>query len=101
MDILSVQSTTLPSVFGLNIAALTKTLCKNDKLYKFVFFPLISRHSETERIGAMEPISFRELMVEMLANTWYPHTYFKLSFGLQDLITTKLDLLKLDIGEPI
>ena len=37
----------------------------------------------------------------MLANVWYPHTYFKLSFGAQDQIVQNLDLLNLEIGEPI
>lgn len=37
----------------------------------------------------------------MLANAWYPHNYFKLSFGTQDQITNKLDSLNLTIGEPI
>ena len=35
----------------------------------------------------------------MIANAWYPHTYFKLSFGSQDKITEKLDSLNLDINE--
>ena len=37
----------------------------------------------------------------MLANAWYPHNYFKLSFGTQDQITSKLDSLNLVITEPI
>jgi hypothetical protein len=37
----------------------------------------------------------------MLANAWYPHTYFKLSFGTQDQITQNLDSLNLEISEPI
>ncbi|MGB3507945.1 MAG: HNH endonuclease domain-containing protein [Microcoleaceae cyanobacterium] len=39
--------------------------------------------------------------MEILANAWYPHTYFKLSFGSQDQIANKLDSLELDINEPI
>jgi hypothetical protein len=37
----------------------------------------------------------------MLANAWYPHTYFKLSFGAQDKIAQKLDSLTLEVSEPI
>lgn len=37
----------------------------------------------------------------MLANAWYPHNYFKLSFGTQDQIANKLDSLILEITEPI
>jgi len=46
-------------------------------------------------------ISFEDLVVEMLANAWYPHTFFKLSFGKQDKIAQKLDFLDLKIEEPI
>ena len=51
--------------------------------YKFIF--LLSYLDILKRwdISANEPISFRELTVEMLANSWYPHTYFKLSIGLR------------------
>jgi hypothetical protein len=44
-------------------------------------------------------ISFRELMIEMLANAWYPHNFFKLSFGSQDQIAKKLDNLELDFNQ--
>jgi len=40
-------------------------------------------------------IEFREIIIEMLANAWYPHSYFKLSFGVQDKIIHKLDSLQL------
>lgn len=46
-------------------------------------------------------ISFREIIIEMLANAWYSHNYFKLSFGTQDQIANVLDSLKLEITEPI
>lgn len=37
----------------------------------------------------------------MLANKWFPHTFFRLSFGKQDKIAQKLDALELVIEEPI
>jgi hypothetical protein len=37
----------------------------------------------------------------MLANAWFPHTYFKLSFGRQDKIAQQLDALTLVIEDPI
>jgi hypothetical protein len=49
----------------------------------------------------LSSISFKEIVVEMLSNAWYPHTYFKLSFGTQDKIAQKLDSLTLEITEPI
>ena len=49
----------------------------------------------------LSAISFREIIVEMLANAWYPHKFFKLSFGTIDQIANKLDALELEITEPI
>jgi hypothetical protein len=37
----------------------------------------------------------------MLANAWFPHTYFKLSFGRQDKIAQQLDALTLVVEDPI
>lgn len=101
MEILSAQSSTLPFNSGLDIAALSRLFANTTNSYKFVFFLSYLDILKRKEFIATEPISFRELTVEMLANTWYPHTYFRLSFGLQDLITAKLDSLKLDISEPI
>src|SRR5438552_9065936 len=101
MRILPVQSSMLPFSTQLDIAALSRLFSNTTNSYKFVFFlsylDILKRRDFTDS----EPISFREITVEILANTWYPHTYFKLSFGLQDLITAKLDSLRLDISEPI
>jgi hypothetical protein len=41
------------------------------------------------------------LIIEMLANAWFPHTYFKLSFGRQDKIAQQLDALALVVEDPI
>jgi hypothetical protein len=101
MEIPSVQSTTLPFNSELDIAALSRLFTNTTSSYKFVFFLSYLDILKRREFKATEPISFREMTVEMLANSWYPHTYFKLSFGSQDLITAKLDLLKLDISEPI
>lgn len=101
MENLSVQSATLPFNSELDIAALSRLFNNTTNSYKFVFLLSYLDILKRKKFKATEPIGFRELTVEMLANTWYPHTYFKLSFGLQDLITAKLDSLKLDIGEPI
>ncbi|XGB41814.1 MAG: hypothetical protein LVS60_16550 [Nodosilinea sp. LVE1205-7] len=32
------------------------------------------------------PIPLQDLIIEMLANAWFPHSYFKLSCGSQDKI---------------
>jgi len=92
---------TPPIVSCLDVAAFSRLFANVTNSYKFVFF--ISFLDILKRRGfiATEPITFRELTVEMLANSWYPHNYFRLSFGLQDKITSKLDSLNLEISRPI
>lgn len=90
----------LPDSLELDISAFSRLFDETTNSYKFVFFlsllDILRRRQFTSG-----PIHFREIIVEMLANSWFPHTYFKLSFGLQDKITTQLDSLKLEIVEPI
>jgi hypothetical protein len=93
--------TSLPSSEGLNIAALSRLFADKTNSYKFVFFISILDILKRRNFDVSEPISFSELVVEMLANAWYPHIYFKLSFGAQDQIVQNLDSLNLEIGEPI
>ena len=101
MEILSAQNTTLPLTSGLDIAALSRLFSNTTTSYKYIFFLSYLDILKRKEFHAVEPISFRELTIEMLANAWYPHTYFKLSFGRQDLIAAKLDSLNLEISEPI
>jgi HNH endonuclease len=91
----------LPTADDLNIAALSRLFIDKTNSYKFVFFISILDILKRRKFDVSESIAFRELIIEMLANAWYPHTYFKLSFGTQDQIVKNLDLLNLEIGEPI
>lgn len=93
--------TPLPLSVDVNIAALSRLFTDKTNSYKFVFFISILDILKRRSFDTSEPITFRELVIEMLANTWYPHTYFKLSFGVQDQIVQNLDSLNLEIGEPI
>lgn len=101
VKISSVNSVTLPYGFELDVTAFSRLFSNTTNSYKFIFFLSYLDVLRRRDFAAGEPISFREMTVEMLANSWYPHTYFKLSFGIQDQITTKLDSLKLEITEPI
>jgi hypothetical protein len=92
---------TLPHSFELDVAALSRLFDDTATSYKFIFFISYLDILRRRDFSANEPVSFRELTVEMLANSWYPHTYFKLSFGLQDKIASKLDSLNLEISQPI
>ena len=95
------NSTSLPFAEDLNIAALSRLFTDKTNSYKFVFFISILDILKRRNFDVSESISFKDLVIEMLANVWYPHTYFKLSFGAQDQIVQNLDLLNLEIGEPI
>lgn len=44
-------------------------------------------------------ISFQEICVDMLALAWYPHSFFRLSFGLQDQLSCELDRLNISINK--
>jgi hypothetical protein len=91
--------TSLPSSDDLDISALSRLFKDTTNAYKYIFF-LSLLDILKRRQFASEPIGFKELIVEMLANSWYPYIYFKLSFGPQDKITAQLDSMSLQIGEP-
>jgi len=90
----------LPETEGLNVAAFSRLFDKTTTSYKYVFFLSLLDILRRRNFDSESPISFRELLIEILVNAWYPHTYFKLSFGVQDKIAIKLDYLALDLNKP-
>lgn len=95
------DSRQLPASEEVNITALSRLFADTTNSYKYIFFISILDVLKRRKFDISEPITFEELIIEMLANAWYPHTYFKLSFGLQDQIVKNLDSLNLEIGDPI
>ncbi len=91
----------LPISYHLNISALAGLFSSTTNSYKYLYFLSILDILRRRKFDDLLSISFREIIVEMLANAWYPHNYFKLSFGKQDQIGKVLDSLKLEITEPI
>lgn len=87
----------LPKSDTVNVSALSRLFKKTTNSYKYLFFISLLDILERRQFEALSPISFREIIIEMLANAWYSHTYFKLSFGIQDKISNKLDSLNIDI----
>ena len=69
--------------------------------YKYIHFLSILDILKRRHFDTLSPISFREIIVEMLASAWYPHNYFKLSFGKQAQIADKLESLEIEVIEPI
>lgn len=91
----------LPCPENLNIAAFLRLFNNRTNSYKFLFVLSILDILARRNFEVKAPISFHDLTIEMLANAWFPHTFFKLSFGSQDTITKKLDSLVLDIDEAV
>ena len=89
----------LPSSNQLNISALSQLFKSTTNSYKYLFFTSILDILFRRSFDNSLPISFRELIIEVLANAWYPHNFFKLSFGSQDQIAKKLDSLQLDFNK--
>lgn len=90
----------LPGSSQVNVLALARLFADTTNSYKYLFFlsllDILRRNHFT-----IESVDFETLIVEMLANAWFPHTFFKLSFGSQDKIAQKLDSLSLIVDEPI
>ncbi|MBP0010535.1 MAG: hypothetical protein J7526_19065 [Roseofilum sp. Belize Diploria] len=91
----------LPDSSQLNIAALSGLFNSTTNSYKYLCFLSILDILKRRNFDPTELVSFRELVIEMLANAWYAHQYFKLSFGTKDQIPNKLDSLQLEITDPI
>lgn len=91
----------LPSSNSLNISALSGLFNNTTNSYKYLYFLSLLDILKRKNFQSSLFITFREIIIEMLANAWFPHNYFKLSFGKQDQIANKLDALNLDISKPI
>ncbi|HBB35585.1 MAG TPA: hypothetical protein DDZ80_02160 [Cyanobacteria bacterium UBA8803] len=99
MDLVATPVQELPKSDTVDVSVLSRLFKKTTNSYKYLFFISLLDILERRQFEALSPISFREIIIEMLANAWYPHTYFKLSFGLQDKISNKLDSLNIDISD--
>lgn len=95
------QPRMLPASNKVDVSALSRLFANTTNSYKYLFFISILDILKRRQFEILSPISFAEIVIEMFANAWYPHTYFKLSFGSQDQIANKLDSLELDINKPI
>lgn len=91
----------LPSSNSLNISALSGLFNDRTNSYKYLYFLSLLDILKRKNFDISSSITFKEIIIEMLANAWFPHTYSRLSFGTQDKITQKLDSLNLEISEPI
>jgi len=94
------QSWELPYSEKLNIPALQRIFDKTSASYKYLYFLSLLDILQETGFNRLH-ISFDEILLEMLANAWYPHQYFKLNFGSNDRIAQELDRLgvkELEVG---
>lgn len=101
MNLIRLDSGQLPESDQVDVVALSRLFSNTTTSYKYLFFLSLLDILKRRQFEVLSLISFKEIIVEMLANAWYPHTYFKLSFGTQDKIAQKLDSLTLEITDPI
>ncbi|HEY9788793.1 MAG TPA: HNH endonuclease domain-containing protein [Candidatus Obscuribacterales bacterium] len=89
--LLNVESTQLPPSARVDVRVLSRLFNHVSTSYKFLFFLALLDACEKRLFSAPVVIPMHELIVDMLVLTWYPHVYFKLSFGWQDKVARELD----------
>lgn len=88
----------LPTYGKLCINSLASIFNNTSASYKFVFFLSILKLIK-DNPGRRE-FSFSEIEIEMIYIGWFPHTYYKLSFGLNDKLGDTINLIgDMDIKE--
>lgn len=75
-----------------NIPALQRVFSSTAASYKYLYFLSLLDLLQQTGFNRLY-FSFDEILLEMLANAWYPHHYFKLNFGVNDRIAQELDRL--------
>lgn len=95
------MTTPLPASSKLDIGALSRLFQKTTTSYKHLFFlgilSCFANRLKTD--DGSNAFNLREIVQELLAFGWYPHRFFKLSFGPSDQVGRILDSLKFDLSE--
>jgi hypothetical protein len=82
----------LPYSKRVHIPTLLQVFSNTASSYKYLYF--LSLLEILAQTGFNQlVIDIDDIILEMLVNAWYPHTYFKLSFGLNDRIADELNRL--------
>ena len=83
----------LPNSDQLDIAALNGLFRDKTNSYKYLFLLSLLTLLKGRNFKIDDGISLRDIEIEMLVTAWYPHVFFKLSFGTQDKISSVLQLI--------
>lgn len=88
----------LPHNHRLPVSCLSSIFSNTTATYKFYWFVSLLDIVVKER---KTRISFWEIIAGMVAESWYPIHYFKLSFGKADSLYTQSQLLQQELSIPI
>lgn len=91
----------LPAANPLNVGALSAIFDSTSTSYKPLFFIGLLQliESRMRRLDSNREFALNEITSSLLSFGWYPHRFFKLSFGLQDQVGEVLDHLVFDLSE--
>ncbi len=91
----------LPPQLGLDIGSLSKLFHNTTTSYKYLFFigllNCLVKRLESQNQSRI--FDLREIIQELLAFGWYPHKFFRLSYGHADQVGRMLDDLHFDLSE--
>ncbi len=71
----------LPQSERVNVSVLSQFFDNTTNSYKYLFFMSLLDIIKRRQFDTLLPINFKEVIVDMLANAWYSHNYFKLFLG--------------------
>jgi len=86
----------LPYSERVNVPALLGVFDRTTTSYKYIYFLSLLDILEATGFNQLV-IKYDDILLEMLANAWYPHNFFKLSFGVNDRIAQELDRLNINL----
>jgi hypothetical protein len=90
----------LPAARSVDVGMMSRMFNNTTNSYKLVFFQaLLKRIGQSDLVSGNSVFTLRELAIEMAAIAWYPHTFFHLSFGLQDQLGSVLSRLDFSVDE--
>jgi hypothetical protein len=80
----------LPASRRLSIGTLAGLFRNTTNSYKYLFFLALIRALRNASFQSPGPFNLHRLQNEMLTVAWYPHQYFRLSFGASDQVGSVL-----------
>ncbi len=90
----------LPISSQVSVPALARAFNSTTTSYKYLFLLSLLKLYEKSNFSCQR-FNLFDIAHQMLVLAWYPHTYFKLSFGLQDKIGRMIDEFKINSNDVI